>query len=76
MSSYNYSQHFSSTVSKVSTGGRTSTGGGFGSKPSKAIVKDTTGTGILGFLSGIFNSEKRVDVQPHGSNRASVTVKD
>jgi hypothetical protein len=76
----NYSQFFSNAVNKVAAGGGTSVGnsggGFFGSKPSTTTVKDATGTGVLGFLSGIFNSEKRVDVQPHGSDRASVTVKD
>ncbi len=78
MSSYNYSKAFSSAVSKVSSGGSSGSGtsDGFGSKPSTATVKDATGTGVLGFLSGIFNSEKHVNVEPQGSNQASVTVKD
>lgn len=46
------------------------------SAPATVTVKDATGTGVFGFLSGIFNSEKHVSVEPQGSSRASVTVKD
>jgi hypothetical protein len=78
--SYNYSQSFRNAVSRISGGGGTSGGSTgsnfFGSKPSTATVKDASNTGVFGFLSGIFGSEKHVHTEPHGSNKASVTVKD
>jgi hypothetical protein len=78
---------FSSFSSRVSTLSATpsapaNSGSGFlgtginiGEK-AEATVKDQTGTGFWANLFGIGKSEKRVEIQPQGNDRASLTVRD
>jgi hypothetical protein len=67
------SSYFNSAVSGGSASSGSS-GGIFGGN-SNTTVKDASKTGFWGLVTGIFSSEKQVNVQQQGNNQATVTVK-